>query len=98
MSAVVLLVELTLQPGRREDFLARVRRHRDTVLAEEPGCERFDVVLPEESGDTVYLYEVYADEAALEHHAGTPYMAAYRDDTGPMIADRKRTKCSLAPG
>ena len=98
MSAVVLLVELKLNPGKREDFLARVLRHRDTVLAEEPGCLRFDVVLPEDGGDTVFLYEVYTDEAAFEHHGGTPYMAAYRDDTGPMIADRKRTRCRLAHG
>ncbi len=52
--------------------------------------------LPTEDGDTVFLYEVYADQAAIDHHMETPYMKEYMADTGPMIANRKRRLCTLA--
>ncbi len=95
MSTVALLVELEIAPGQKEDFLSRAREHRINVLNNEPGCQRFDLLSPQEDGDAVFLYEVYADKDALETHFNTPYMKEYLDDTGPMIADRKRTLCTL---
>ncbi len=98
MSAIVLFVELKLVPGERENFLARVRQHRAKVLENEPGCQRFDLLAPQEDADTVCLCEVYTDAAALETHLNTPYMKQYREDTAPMVADRKRMLCDLANG
>ena len=98
MSAIALIVELEIAPGQKERFLVRARRHRDNVLREEPGCERFDLLTPSEGGDVVFLYEVYADEPALKAHFDTPHMREYLDDTGPMITSRKRTQCNLANG
>ena len=43
----------------------------------------------------VRLYEVYDDEAAVEHHMQTPYMIAYREETAPMIANRKLTRAIM---
>ena len=98
MTAMVLVVELKIVPGQKERFLARAREHRANVLKNEPGCERFDVLTPKEDGDIVFLYEVYADESALETHFNTPYMQAYLSDTSALIANRKRTLCELADG
>ncbi len=95
MSRLVLLVELEIKPGQMDAFLARAREHRANVLANEPGCERFDLLAPEASGDTVFLYEVYADQAALDTHFGTEYMKEYLEDTGPMVAGRQRRLCRL---
>ncbi len=95
MSTVALFVELEIAPGRKDDFLTRARKHRINVLNNEPGCQRFDLLSPEDGADIVFLYEVYADKDALETHFNTPYMKEYLDDTGPMIADRKRTLCTL---
>ncbi len=77
-------------------FLARALAHRENVLKNEPGCQRFDILVPREGGDTVLLYEVYADEEAVEAHMTTSYMQEYLSDTGPMITKRKRTFCTLA--
>ena len=96
MSAIVLLVELQINPGQKDAFVARALEHRGKVIGNEPGCLRFDLVLPDEGGDTVYLYEVYADDAALQTHFNTPYMKQYMTDTAPMIAQRKRNQCTLA--
>ena len=98
MTAIVLVVELEIVPGEKERFLARARVHRDNVLAGEPGCRQFDILAPQESDDAVILIEAYADAGALETHFNTPYMKEYQEDTGPMIAGRKRTPCDLANG
>jgi quinol monooxygenase YgiN len=98
MSTFALVVELELKPDQKEAFLARARRHREIVLAEEAGCHRFDLLVPEENGETVFLYEVYADQAALDAHFETPYMKQYLEDTGPMVAKRVRRLCRLANG
>ncbi len=95
MSAVVLFVELEIVPGHRDDFVARGRRHRDNVLKNEPDCQRFDISVPDDAENMIRLYEVYADQAAVDHHMGTSYMAAYREDTGDWVAGRKITKAVL---
>ena len=95
MSAIALSVELVLIPSEKERFLARVREHRSNVLAKEPGCQRFDILVPDEGENTVLLHEVYDDEAALQTHFDTPHMKAYMADTGPMIARRHRRRCNL---
>jgi quinol monooxygenase YgiN len=95
MSKVALVVELEMVPGQRDAFLDRVRQHGKMCLEREPGCHVFDVLVPDEGGDRVFLYEVYADKAAVEHHVSTPYMARYLEDTGPMIAQRTRNLCRL---
>lgn len=96
MAEIALVVELQIKPGERERFLARASEHRSNVLSREPGCLRFDLAVPRDQDDTVYLYEVYADDAALETHFNTPYMKEYMDDTGPMIAQRTRNLCDVA--
>ena len=80
MTDLVLLVEIEIVAGQMEAFLARVGQHRDNVLANEPDCRRFELLKPQEDGDRVFLYEVYADQAALDHHLGTPYMKQYLED------------------
>ena len=96
MNAVVLLVELKIAEGQRDAFLARGRQHRERVLKNEPGCQRFDIVVPDGTSDAVRLYEVYADQAAVDHHMQTDYMAAYREDTAAMVVGRDIVKAVLA--
>lgn len=95
MPAIALVVELQLTAGSRDRFIARASEHRDNVLSHEPGCQRFDILVPDEGKDLVLLYEVYADEAALETHFNTSYMREYLADTGPMVAQRTRRRCSV---
>jgi len=97
MSAVALVVEIRTHPGQRDAFLARLRQHRENVLAHEPGCERFDILLPaEDDGGSCFLYELYSDETAFEDHNAAPYFQAYRADTAAMIASRRRIVCRQA--
>ena len=96
MSAIVLHVELTLHPEHRDAYLARALQHRDNVRENEPACQRFDISVEEKNPNLVRLYEVYNDAAAVQHHMQTPYMTSYRDETAPMIANRKLTRAIMA--
>ena len=95
MPSVVLFVNLQIIEGEIDAFIKRAREHRERVLASEPDCQRFDISMPENDENTVNLYEVYANEAAFQHHLETPYMKAYMEDTTPMIESRERTKAHL---
>ena len=95
MNAIMLHVELTLHPEQREAYLARALQHRDNVRKSEPACQRFEISVEEENPNLVRLYEVYDDEAAVEHHMQTPYMIAYREETASMIANRKLTRAIM---
>ncbi len=96
MSTLVLLVELTLNVGQKDAFLTRAREHRKNVLSKEPGCKAFELLAPTDGSETIFLYEAYVDQAAIDHHMETPYMKEYMADTCPMIANRNRTLCTLA--
>ena len=92
---VCLLVTLTCRPGKRQAFIERVRAHAAGCLAEEPGCLRFDVLVPDDDDDAVFLYEVYAVDVAIDVHLGTDRMAQYMRDVEPLLADRLRRKCAV---
>ena len=95
MGKISLVVELKMNPGTRDAFVERVRQHGETCLDREPGCLQFDVLVPTDGSDRVFLYEVYADQAAIDAHMATAHMAQYREDTEPMIAERIRTACAV---
>lgn len=96
MSAVILFVELKIAEGQWDAFIARVRKHRALVLENEPGCRRFDIAVPDGTTGVVRLYELYDDQAAVDLHMKTDYMAAFRADTAPMVADRNIVTAALA--
>lgn len=96
MTAIVIHVQLTIADGQRDAFLARARQHRDNVIANEPACQRFDISTPDDDENVVRLYEVYDDQAAVDHHMQTEYMNAYREDTGPIVAERVLTMATMA--
>ncbi len=96
MSTLVLLVELTLNAGQKDAFLTRAREHRRNVLSKEPGCKAFELLAPTDGSETIFLYEAYVDQAAIDHHMETPYMKEYMADTGSMIAQRNRRLFNLA--
>ena len=94
-AAVCLPVTLTCEAGRHAAFFERVRDHAATCPAEESGCWRFDVLVPEDDDDTVFLYEVYADDAAVEAHLRADRMAVYMQDVGTLLTNRQRQKCAV---
>jgi len=84
MSKVAIAPVFKIHKDHYDAFLKRVCQQRDDCLTNEPGCHYFDV-LAAGDGETVMLYEVYSDEAALEKHRTYPHHASFKADTEPMV-------------
>jgi autoinducer 2-degrading protein len=99
MAKVALVVEFQLKPGAHAAFDAIIRDHAAGTLADEPGCERFDVLQPKgKEGPNlsrVMLYEVYADDAAFQAHTQNPRLARTRAAYESLIEGRSIHICAL---
>lgn len=96
MPGVALVLELELVPGKKDPFVARAVEHRETVVRNELGCKRFDVLTSEDEPNKVFLYAVYANRSALETHFSTSYTKHFFDGVEGMVAKRDLSLCSLA--
>jgi (4S)-4-hydroxy-5-phosphonooxypentane-2,3-dione isomerase len=72
-------VTFTIAPGGLPAFLALVRRNAADSVRLEPGCRRFDVLVPAEdpAAAEVFLYELYADAEAFAHHLRTDHFLLF---------------------
>ena len=82
-----ITVEFELAAGRRERFLELVRENASTSVRLEPGCQRFDVLVPERS-DVVFLYEVYVTLEAFEDHLASDHFRAFDRATKEMVVTK----------
>lgn len=88
MSGFVIIVEFRLKPGTFESFRRLIAENARASVRDEPGCRRFDVVVPERSSDLVVLYEIYDDRAAFEVHLKTPHFAAFDKASRDLVVDK----------
>ncbi len=96
MAACALIVEFKLHPGQRSAFQAIMADHAKKTLAEEPGCQQFDVLHDDDDADRAVLVEVYADRHAYEAHRAGPRMAGVNAALAPLTLERKRIICTVA--
>lgn len=74
-----LLVTIHIQPQHRQAFMASMLDDARGSVNDEPGCYRFDVLEDSKDPNTIYLYEVYHDEAAFQEHLKAPHFLRWRD-------------------
>lgn len=96
MSKIAIVVEFQVKPNYREQFLSIICEHATGTLGEEEGCWQFDVLLPHEDGNRVFLYEVYRDDAAFQVHGKSPRLQQTRSRYADMIEKRTITRCAVA--
>jgi (4S)-4-hydroxy-5-phosphonooxypentane-2,3-dione isomerase len=65
---LALMVTIKIKPGHHDAFMEAMLGDARGPAYDEPGCLRFDVVQDANDPNTIYLYEVYRDEAAIEAH------------------------------
>jgi quinol monooxygenase YgiN len=85
MAKVAVIATLEVQPDSLNDVLAEILAHRERCLATEPGTLQFDLMIPRDESGRLYLYEVYADQAAFDVHWHGPSMATLRAATGDRL-------------
>ena len=95
MSKRSLVVEFKIKPGQKENFLSIIEDHAAGTLADEEGCQHFDVCVPDDDEDRVWLYEQYRDEAALDIHKASPRLARTRARYAELIESRAIRVCTV---
>ena len=93
LSLITLIVHFDIKEAYLSKFLQTVRAHSENSLRIEPGCLRFEVLIPQEPKAHVILIEVYTDDAALESHWNSEHMAKYRKRINGMIVNRTPYRC-----
>ncbi len=56
----------------------------------EPRCLRFDVLRPNDTHDSVVLYEIYVDEAAYGDHRASAHFKKFDAARKPLMKSAKR--------
>jgi quinol monooxygenase YgiN len=87
MSQFVLFITVTLEPGTKEAFMPIIQENAEASVHDEVGCHQFDVLISGDgTADTIYLYEVYDDEAAFAVHQSTAHYKKFKEASGAMVA------------
>jgi len=75
---IALSVSLQVLPGHLDPFVAAIRENAERSFTDEPGCLYFDVSQDVADDHHFTLYEVYANEAAVEAHRAAPHFKVWR--------------------
>ena len=95
MPRIALAVEIPVRSEHRDAFEAELKDHAAKTLAGEEGCMQFDAHASLEDPNLFFIYEVYADEKALEAHRASPQLASYREATADMVIERRLREWSV---
>lgn len=68
-------------PDQSDTFIAALAAQATTSLQIEPGCLRFDVSENIDDPSEVWIYAVYADEAAYLRHRDQPHTVAFMTES-----------------
>ena len=85
MSYVVTVV-FRARPEHRDDFRKAMIENATASRTREPGCRQFDVC--ESPDGTIFLYEIYDDEAAFKAHLATEHFRRFNSTTTPWVAEK----------
>ncbi|TDD28339.1 antibiotic biosynthesis monooxygenase [Kribbella turkmenica] len=76
---ISLTVSLQVVPGHLAEFVEAIRTQAERSFTDEPGCLYFDVGQDTADDHHFTLYELYADEAAVEAHRQAPHFKVWRE-------------------
>lgn len=90
MSEVVVVAEIGIADGRREEALAALERLCEATHANDEGCLLYALQLDPADESHVFMVEKWASMEALEKHGASEHIAAFRD-TGTSSGPPKVT-------
>jgi (4S)-4-hydroxy-5-phosphonooxypentane-2,3-dione isomerase len=85
MGPKAILVQITIRSGCLERFEELVLTNARLSLRDEPGCQRFDVLVAADDQRRIVLYEIYDDASAFEAHLNTPHYRDFATGTRDMV-------------
>ena len=89
MSRFVITVEFDLHNGALDEFLPMIVENANRSRTVEPGCERFDVLVPKTASNRVFLYEIYKDKPAFGEHLKAQHFLDF-DSASARLVKAKR--------
>lgn len=94
---IAQLIRLDIDPALLDAALALLRPNAELSRAE-PGCLRFDLGVAAEEPGVVLLWEVFADQAALDWHYASAHFQAWKAwMTAQDPARVRRTRTAFDP-
>ena len=84
----VVCVEFEIMPRHLDDFLAAMLRNAAQSDSLEAGCQQFDVWQGQQNPNTVFLYEIYDDEAAFEAHKAARHYHEFNHAIDGMVVKK----------
>lgn len=91
-----VVVEFRVKPENHETFRRLILANAAASLDREPGCQQFDVLVPEgEAAGHFVLYEIYADAAAFEAHLRSDHYRQFDKAVTPIVVDKKVIRLSM---
>jgi autoinducer 2-degrading protein len=95
MNAYVITVDFTLKSGAMAAFRRLMDANARDSCAQEPGCLRFDVLVPKGQDDQIFLYEIYADRAAFEAHLKSAHFQTFNRESEALVLAKNIAEYSL---
>jgi quinol monooxygenase YgiN len=87
--AYIHTAHLVVKPEFVERFKDRIALHARTSLRDEPGCLAFRPHQDRADPTRFLMYEIYADEAAMEAHRASPHFKQFRHDVDSWVVGRE---------
>lgn len=82
----VVCVTFTIKEGAMDAFMPLMLAQAENSLALEPECLRFDVCSEGALDREVFLYEIYASEAAFQAHLASAHFKDFDAAVGDLVA------------
>ena len=95
MSRFVITVAFDLHDGALHEFLPMIVENANRSRSVEPGCERFDVLVPKDSRNQVLLYEIYTDKAAFGEHLKAQHFLDFNSASARLIKAKRIVEYGL---
>ncbi len=86
MGELAMVITTKAQPGKRDELFDLYREILVPRAEENDAQEVVVWAADQHDPDTFYLFEIYADGAAMGANAGAPWFAEYMQKAGPLLA------------
>jgi autoinducer 2-degrading protein len=95
-SPYVIVVEFKLvDRAATREFRDLIDDNARQSCALELGCRRFDVLVPSQADDQIFLYEIYDDRAAFEAHICMPHFHSFKLKSAGLIKSKNVRELAL---
>lgn len=85
----VVTVDFVIKPEFLSEFMNLIAENAKASVTLEEHCFRFDVLTPISSeANKVFLYEIYASQAAFKNHLNTQHYKKFDEATAHMVISK----------